>query len=637
MSSHESISGPLGRLYDALKSGQIDRRQFMQRSATVGASAAVSVFLANTAAANGLAQPLRNGAAFYAQDASPASSPAATPASATTRPVGGTEGQTRGEGGELKILLWQAPSLLNPHNATGVKDYIAGAIVLEPLIHYLPDASMTPNLVTQVPSVENGQLAKDLTSVTFTLIPGVLWSDGTPFTAADVEFTWKWNVDEVNASSNIGTFQTIKSIEVVDDTTAKVTFTSANPFWFAPFTGTSTGFVLPKHVLEGGGESGNSAFAQKPIGTGPFVVDSFSPNDQVIYSANPNYREANKPFYSKINLKGGGDAASAARAVLQTGEYDYAWNLQVEPEILKGLISDSSPGQLLIKPGAQCERIDINQSDPNKEVDGQRSEKNTPHPFFSDAKVREAVATAIDRQQISEKFYGEGTDPIGNIVTGVAETESPNTSWEFNTDKANQILDDAGWTKDGNTRKKDGVELKIVYATSVNQVRQKTQAVVKTNLEAIGFKVELAQIDAGIYFDSAAGNDQNLQHFYWDIDMYQQVPDSPRPLAFMEAWWSGKDGANIAQKSNQWAGQNYTRFQNADYDAAFVQAQTETDAEALAKLFITMNDIVIMNHIIVPLVRVGTKQGASKKLNADNIAPAAFSYDTWNIANWRTV
>lgn len=367
------------------------------------------------------------------------------------------------------------------------------------------------------------------------------------------------------------------------------------------------------------------------------MVDSFSPNDQVIYSANPNYREANKPFYSKINLKGGGDAASAARAVLQTGEYDYAWNLQVEPEILKGLISDSSPGQLLIKPGAQCERIDINQSDPNKEVDGQRSEKNTPHPFFSDAKVREAVATAIDRQQISEKFYGEGTDPIGNIVTGVAETESPNTSWEFNTDKANQILDDAGWTKDGNTRKKDGVELKIVYATSVNQVRQKTQAVVKTNLEAIGFKVELAQIDAGIYFDSAAGNDQNLQHFYWDIDMYQQVPDSPRPLAFMEAWWSGKDGANIAQKSNQWAGQNYTRFQNADYDAAFVQAQTETDAEALAKLFITMNDIVIMNHIIVPLVRVGTKQGASKKLNADNIAPAAFSYDTWNIANWRTV
>ena len=630
MSSHESVSGPLSRLYDTLKSGQIDRRQFMQRSATVGASAAVSVFLANTAAASGTSS---NGAAFYAQDASPASSPAATPASASVRPTGGTEGQTRGEGGELKILLWQAPSLLNPHNATGVKDYIAGSIVLEPLIHYLPDASMTPNLVTQVPSVENGQLAKDLTSVTFSLTPDVKWSDGEPFTAADVEFTWKWNVDEANASSNIGTFQTIKSIEVVDDLAAKVTFASPNPFWFAPFTGTSTGFVLPKHVLDGKGAEGNTAFAQKPIGTGPFVVDSFSANDQVLYSANPNYREPNKPFYAKINLKGGGDAASAARAVLQTGEYDYAWNLQVEPEILQGLITPDSPGVLLIKPGAQCERIDINHSDPNKEVDGQRSEKNTPHPFFSDPKVREAFNTAIDRQQIAEKFYGEGTDPIGNIVTGVAETESPNTSWEFNTDKANQILDDAGWAKDGNTRKKNGIELKVVYATSVNQVRQKTQAVVKKNLEAIGFSVDLQQVDAGIYFDSAAGNEQNLQHFYWDIDMYQQVPDSPRPLAFMEAWY----GPQIAQKSNSWSGQNYIRWQNDEYDAAFKQAQTETDAEKLAQLFIKMNDLVINDHAIVPLVRVGTKQGASKKLNADNIAPAAFSYDTWNIANWRTV
>lgn len=630
MSSHESVSGPLGRLYDALKSGRIDRRQFMQQSATVGASAATAIFLANTAAASGA---LRNGAAFYAQDASPASSPAAAPASASVRPTAGTAGQKRGEGGELKILLWQAPSILNPHNAIGVKDVIAACAVVEPLIHYLPDASMTPNLITQIPSVENGQLAKDLTAVTFTLLPNVKWSDGEPFTAEDIKFTWQWNIDEKNASQNIATFQTIKDVEVVDATTAKVTFKAVNPFWFDPFAGTSTGFQLPRHVLEGKGDAGNAAYGQKPIGTGPFVVDSFSPGDQVLYSANPNYREPNKPFYSKINLKGGGDAASAARAVLQTGEYDYAWNLQVEPEILSGLITPDGPGQLIIKPGSACERIDINQSDPNKEVDGQRSEKNTPHPFFSDPKVREAFATAIDRQQIADKFYGMGTVPIANIVTGVPATESSNTSWEFNTDKANKILDDAGWTKSGNTRKKNGIELKLVYATSVNQVRQKTQAVVKKNLEAIGFAVNLQQIDAGIYFDSAAGNEQNINHMYWDIQMYQQVPNSPRPLAFMEAWY----GPQIAQKSNSWSGQNYIRFQNDEFDAAFKQSQTEPSAEVLAQLFIKMNDIVINNHVIVPLVRVAGKNGASRKLNADNIAAAAFSYDLWNVANWRTV
>ncbi|MGC4190775.1 MAG: peptide ABC transporter substrate-binding protein [Thermomicrobiales bacterium] len=625
----------LGRLYDALKTGEIDRRSFIQGTAAAGASLGLATFLANTATA--APGSLKNGAAFYAQDATPEGTPVASPVSTSARPTGGTENQTRGEGGELKLLLWQAPTILNPHNATGVKDYIAGSLVLEPPIHYLPDASMTPNLITQIPSVENGQLAEDLTSVTFTFLPGILWSDGEPFTVDDLVFTWQWNIEPTNESQNITTWQTIKNIEAVDATTAKVTFSQSNPFWFDAFAGTSTAFVLPKHILDGGDKEGNDAFGLKPIGTGPFQVDSFSPNDQVLYSANPNYREPNKPFYASVNLKGGGDAASAARAVLQTGEVDYAWNLQVEPEVLQGLISDSAPGQVLHKPGAAVERININFSDPNKEVDGQRSEMNTPHPFFTDPKVREAFGAAIDRQQIAEKFYGEGSPAVANLVTGVPETESPNTSWEYNADKANQILDEAGWAKDGDTRKKDGVELKVVYATSVNQVRQKTQAVVKKNLEAIGVKVELVQVDAGIYFDSAAGNDQTVNHFYWDIDMYQSVPNSPRPISFMEGWYAGKDGSNIAQKSNGWSGQNTGRYNNPDYDAAFVQAQSEVDAEKLAQLFIAMNDFVVNDVAIISLVRVSQNEGASKKLNAENIAPAAFSYDTWNAANWRTV
>lgn len=622
--------GPLARLYASLKSGSIDRRTFTQRSAATGASLGTAIYLANTAAANGA--PLRNGAAYYAQDASP---DAATPSSDSSRPTGGTDNQTRGEGGELRVLLWQAPTILNPHNATGVKDYIAGSVVLEPLIHYLPDASQTPNLITEVPSVENGLLAEDLTSVTFNLLPGVLWSDGEPFTAADLRFTWEWNIDPVNTSQNIGTWELIQDIEVVDDTTAHVIFAQANPFWFDAFAGTSQAFVLPRHILEGTGVDGNTAFGLNPIGTGPFVVDSFVPNDQVLYSANPNYREPNKPYFASINLKGGGDAASAARAVLQTGDYDYAWNLQVEPEILEGLITDDGPGTVLIKPGANVERINLNFSDPNTEVDGQRSEKNTPHPFFSDDAVRQAFATAIDRQLITDQFYGEGSDPVANIITGVPDIESPNTSWEYNPDLANQILDDAGWALDGNTRSRDGVELQITYATSVNQVRQKTQAVVKSNLEAIGVSVQLVQVEAGIFFDSAPGNDQNLSHFYWDIHMYQQVPNSPRPISFLESWYAGPDGANIAQASNGWAGQNTARWSNEEYDEKFRQAQVETDAETLAQLFIDLNDLVINNHVLISLARVGTNQGASRRLNLENIAPAAFSYDLWNVANWR--
>jgi peptide/nickel transport system substrate-binding protein len=629
MVSQNRTKGPLRDLYESFKSGSIDRREFLRRAAILGVSTGGAMFLANTASAVASGGSTRNGAAFIAQDATPGASPSAGGAS---RPAVGTEGQTRGAGGDLNLLQWQAPTLLSPHVATGVKDNLGSILVLEPLIHYLPDATMIPNLVTQVPSVENGQLAEDLSSVTLTLLPDVKWSDGEPFTAEDVKFTVEWVQNPDNNSTNQGVFESIKSVEVVDDLTAKVTFTGPNPFWFAPFTGTSTGFVYPKHVLEAPGS--HDAFLSKPIGTGPYVVESFTPNDNVVYVANENYREANKPFFAKVNLKGGGDAAAAARAVLQTGEYDFAWNLQVEPDVLASMATDDSPGIAMPYPGVTVERINMNFSDPNKEVDGQRSEKNTPHPFLTDDAVREAIYTAIDRQTIADKFYGGGQKPATNVLNGDPATDSTSTSWEYNPDKAKQLLDDAGWALDGDVRAKDGVQLNVVYATSVNSVRQKTQAVVKSNLEAIGFKVQLEQIDAGIYFDGAAGTEQNINHFYWDFDMYQSVPSSPRPITYMQAWYAGKDGVNIAQKSNGWNGQNTSRWVNADFDAAYEAAESEIDAEKLAGLFVQMNDLVINNHVVVPLVIVGSPRGVSKRLRPDNIALAPFSYDYWNIANW---
>jgi peptide/nickel transport system substrate-binding protein len=630
MVSQKRTTGPLRELYESFASGAIDRREFMRRSSILGVSTAGALFLANTASAVASGGSTRNGAAFLAQDSTPGASPTTGGAE---RPSVGTEGQTRGQGGDLNLLQWQAPTLLSPHVATGVKDVLGSILVLEPLIHYLPDATMIPNLVTEVPSVENGLLAEDLTEMTLNLLPDVLWSDGEPFTAEDVKFTVEWVQDAANNSTNIEVFESIDTVEVVDELTAKVTFTGPNPFWFDPFTGTSTGFVYPKHILEASPEA-HDAFLSAPVGTGPYIVESFTPNDNAVYAINENYREPNKPFFARVNLKGGGDAPAAARAVLQTGEYDFAWNLQVEPDILAGMEADDAPGVAMPYPGVTVERINMNFSDPNTEVDGQRSEVNTPHPFLTDAAVRQAIYTAIDRQLIADSFYGGGQEPATNILNGDPMTDSSSTSWEYNAEAAAQLLDGAGWAMEGDVRAKDGVELAVVYATSVNSVRQKTQAVVKSNLEAIGLKVQLEQVDAGIFFDGAAGTEQNINHFYWDFDMYQSVPNSPRPMSYMSAWYAGPDNVNIAQAANEWNGQNTSRWVNADYDAAFDAAQTEIDAEALASLFVEMNDLVITNYVTVPLVIVGSPRGVSKRLRPDNISLAPFSYDYWNIANW---
>ncbi len=614
--AHEPSSRPFGDLFDALKGGRITRRRFVE-------------------SATGLGMTL--GMAVYCADAVGAQTPAASPGAsgAATRPTFGTENQKRGQGGDLKIIQWQAPSQLFGWLATGDKDNLGATPVNEPLMYRLPTGDLIPCLAKDVPTVANGLLAKDLTSVTFNVLDGVKWSDGQPFTAKDVVFTINWVKDPANNAVTSVVIDAIKTIEAPDDQTVKVTFSAATPNWADPFTGSGTG-MIPAHVLEGKGKDAAQAYGQKPIGTGPYKVDSFTVNDQVIYSINDNYREPTKPYFKRVIIKGGGDPTSAARAVIQTGEYQFAWNLAVEPEVLKAMVKDNTPGKLYVAPSTSIERININFSDPNKEVDGQRSHFGTPNPVFSDKAVRQAMAIGVDREKIANTFYfgGEDEPAVANILSGIPSMESKNTKLVFDTAQANKILDDAGWKKEGSVRKKDGVELHITYATTINSVRQKTQAVVKSNLEAAGFKVDLKQIESSVFFDASPGNDQGNRHFFNDLNMFTSAVGAPPPVPYMGRWYAGPKGENICQKENNWSKDNFQRYSNPEYDKLYDEARVETDPEKSAQLFIQMNDVLYNDAAVLPLVRTGTKVAFSRTLNDQNLALGGFEFDYWNIANW---
>jgi peptide/nickel transport system substrate-binding protein len=606
-------------LHDAFRHGRIDRRQFMALAGALGLGAGVVAMIAQNT--------------VIAQSATP--DVGATPVALSTRPDAGTEGQTRGAGGELRVLTVQAASALSVHNATGGKDIAAGSIISEPLLQYAPDTSLLANLVTQVPSQENGQLAADLSSVTFTLLPDLLWSDGEPVTAEDVVFTWEWNVDPDNQSIDAASWAIISNVEAVDDLTVKVTFAEPTLGWFQPF-GSNLGAIYPKHFWNGKDvQEANAAFSLDPVGTGAYVVEEFLPNDQVIYRVNEHYRESNKPFFDRIILKGGGDAATSLRAVTVTGDWDIAFTLQIDPTTLEASLGDK--GAVYGPPGTGVEKIQFNFSDPNREVDGQRSQKDTPHPFLTDPAVRHAIATAIDRQTIADRLYGGApSNPPGrNILAGLGIYESPNTTWEYDPEKAAAILDDAGWTLSGDVREKDGVQLSLRYVTTVNAQRQKVQAVVKQNLEDIGFAAEIVSIDGSAFFDSAAGNEQNFTHFYSDMQEYTDGATSAFPLNYMKYWYAGPDDENMAQKSNDWTGTNKCRYRNADYDAAWEQISRVTTQEDAVALFVELNDVVINDVVEIPLVQVVADRFAvSNSIRAENIAPTAFGDTVWNIANW---
>ncbi len=620
MEQHGS-TGPFGRLYASLKAGEITRRDFIERSTALGIGAGVAIFCANAAqvAARGGS---RNGFAFYAQG------------STAKAPDTGTESQKRGEGGELKLIQWQAPTLLSPQIAGGDKDFMAGQLVVEPLMHYLPDGTIIPNLIKEVPSVDNGLLAKDLSSFTLQIADGITWSDGEPFTAKDVIFTWKWITTPSNNAVNIAVWDVIKDITAKDDLTAVVTLKDPAANWFEPFVGGTNGPIYPAHKFKGPDDP-NQAFASKPIGTGPYVVDSFTPGDLVVYSANEKYREPNKPYFAKVSLKGGGDAASAARAVLETGEYQFAWNLQVEPAILQNMESGGK-GKVVTELGTSVERIHFNFSDPNKEVDGQRSHLGTPNPIFTDLKVRQALNMAVQRDVIATQFYGLGQPATANVLVGLKSFTSSDTKWEYNLDAAGKLLDEAGWKMEGSVRKKDGQELTFNYATTINQVRQKTQAVVKQAWSKLGCKVNLVQIDSGVFFDTSAGNDQNTGHFYWDTAMWTNNAASPIPAKYMAGWYAGKNNTNIAQKSNGWQGQNSQRWVNADYDALYDQLAKEIDFEKASALLIKMNDLVINEVAVIPEVqRSSDTYAIANELQEKNVAiGVGFEFVYWNIANW---
>jgi len=589
----------LRRIIEDVRHGRLGRRRFVQMMVGLGLTAPMA---AHMLASAGVAQ---------AQAKNPVFNP--------TR---------RGGGGPLRVLWWQAPTLLNPHFATGTKDQDASRIFYEPLCSYDPDGNLVPVLAAEVPSVQRNTLAKDGTWVIWKLKRDVAWHDGKPFTADDVVFNWEFVKDPATAAVTSGSYTAVERAEKIDSHTVKLVFGKPQPFWYDAFCG-FRGMIIPKHVFDAykGAKSREAPANVKPVGTGPYKFVDFKPGDAVRGEINQAYHVPNRPFFDTVEMKGGGDAASAARAVLQTGEYDYAWNLQVEDDILRRL-EQGGKGRVEIWPGGNPEHIQLNQTDPGKEVDGERSSVKTTHPFLTDPAVRQALSLLSDRAAIQEQIYGRGGKTSPNFLSAPSRFYSRNTRWEFNVDKAAQALDAGGWKRgaDG-IREKGGVKVKMVFQTSINAPRQKTQAIVKQACQKAGIEVELKSVTPSVYFSSDVGNPDTYRHFYTDIQMFTTTMSSPDPENFMRQFLSSE----VASKENKWQGRNITRWRSDAYDKAFEAAEGELDPVKRAALFIAMNDMVVGDPAVIPVVYRPGVSAMARQLRANL---SGWDNVLWDLANW---
>jgi len=593
MDAHDT---PLHQLIDQVRRGTLSRRDFLQRLAAQGLGVGLGATLLAEA---GIAQVAGQPAPY-----------------APTR---------RGGGGTLRVLMWQGPTTLQPHFAIGSKDIEGCSLFYEPLARWDADGFLQPVLAAEIPSRANGGVAADGRSVVWKLKRGVTWHDGTPFTADDVVFNWQFATDPATASTRAGQYQGTR-FEKLDAHTVRVQFERPTAFWAAPYT---TVLLVPRHLFAAhqGARAREAPHHDKPVGTGPYRFAELRPGDLLRGTLNAAYHQPNRPHFDVVEVKGGGDATSAARAVLQTGEFDYAWNMLVEEDLLKRLES-AGKGRVLSAGGGSVEFIQLNCADPWTEVDGERASPKSRHPFFRDPALRQAMALLLDRQGLQDHVFGRTGVATANFLNNPERFRSPNRRHEFSVQKANALLDQAGYKRgaDG-LRQRDGKPLRFVFQSSTNPLRQKVQSVVKQACAQAGIALELKSVQASVFFGSDLANPDTVAKFWADLQMFAFTMSEPDPRRFMDQYVSWE----MPTKANGWQGRNYMRWRSDDYDAAWRAADAQLDLVKRAAIFIRMNDIVCGDHHLLPLV---TRPKLAAVATGLQVPLSGWSEDLASIADW---
>ncbi|MEL7155287.1 MAG: peptide ABC transporter substrate-binding protein [Actinomycetota bacterium] len=536
-----------------------------------------------------------------------------------------------GSGGELLLLQWQAPSQANVLLSGGTKDALAASLVIEPLARFDPAGEIQPVLAAEIPTVDNGGVSEDFLSITWTLRDDVVWSDGTPFTSDDVLFTHEYCLDEATGCSVDNTI--VDSVEVVDEHTVTVNYVDPQAFPYVWFVGYLHPIIQRAQFADcvGAAAAGCSDQNFAPVGTGPFTVTELLPEDTVTYEFNAMYRGVpeGKPSFGNVTIKGGGDAEASARSVLEIGEADYAWNLQVAPEILAPMEAAGN-ASLVSGFAANVEHINLNQTDP----EGDPPSEGQPHPILADnPELSRALSLAVDRDALVTVGYGASGAPTCTIWPLASQYSTAN-DWckTRNVEEANQILDDLGYldTDGDGIREADGQPLSFTYATSTNAVRQSNQDIVKANWEEIGVEVEMLNEDASLFFDGTCASDACIWKFFNDMEMFTNGATLPDPVAYLGNWKIDE----IPTSGTSWGGSNMARMQSEEYDALWLEtSQLAPSDPAYLGNVQQLQDIMISTGAVIPLIHRASVSAIGNDIQGYGELNA-WDSEYWNIEEW---
>jgi peptide/nickel transport system substrate-binding protein len=478
-------------------------------------------------------------------------------ASACTR-VGDTAGSTAAQGlhpDRLIISTASDPKNLNPALASASPVLELSAFIYSYTVRYDDHAKPVPDAVSEIPTVENGDVSKDGLTLKYKLRHGVRWQDGQgDVQCKDLRLTWQVMMNPRNNVNTTDGWKDIKDIDCSDPYVAVVHMKRVYaPFLQQLWSVNGNGPILPEHILgklNATGSINEAPYNSLPIGSGPYKVVSWTRGNEVRLAANPDYF-LGKPKIDEVVYKIIPDQNTLATQV-QTHELDVAWNLQ--PSSMDRL--RSTPGVTTIAPVVYAwSHVDF----------------NLLRPMFQDVRVRRALTYAIDRPTLLDKVrhgMGELSDTFLDKTLYPDAYDDNVMKYPYDVAKAKALLDDAGWKvgPDG-VRVKNGQRLSFQISTQVESTEgQALEQQIQSYWHAVGANAQVKNYPTSLFFDNSMNG--ILTSGKYDVASY--------------AWFGAADIGQTplyAADSFPLHGQNYMRWANQRATVAMRDADQTVDQE----------------------------------------------------------
>lgn len=475
-----------------------------------------------------------------------------------------------------------------------------------PLFLGTSKGTIQPGIATEVPTLKNGGISADSKTWIFHLRPGVVWSDGQPLNADDVDFTWKTWVNPKFAASRTSIYNHIQSADVSAD---KLTITFHLKDSFAAFLpGWTDGELapMPKHY-----------FANIPLDqikrskdnlsptviSGPFSITESKPGDHYTLVRNPKYYLASQglPHLDKVIFRPVANQETVLKD-FQSGSIDSAWFLDSSKLPAYKQLTDYSLVQTTSS-GYEALHFDEN------------------NPALKDVTVRKAIQLAINAPELIK------TSRLGTalpLCTDHSPAYTPGYQSDiqcptFDINAANQMLDSAGWTKGpGGIRQKGNLRLEFQYSSTANNTwREQDETINQANFLKIGVKVDVRNYPASTFFGSflPGGKAGTYDMAEWSSS-YNYDPD---------------DATNLA--CDQIGKNNLNWYCNPQMDALLLQEGATADPVQRQQIFNQIHQLLLTD---VPFATMFTPNDLSMhKIGTNNYAPGPFvASETVNIMNW---